>query len=90
MKGHDKLVIHYKKLERISRDKHSSLLGPFVSLEENGYLRVGPMYCSEILDWAENICQGQMKTLNKFTIEKCNDTLPNDSSPNDTWQRVKN
>jgi hypothetical protein len=29
--GSHKLVLHYTRLERIASDKHSSLLGPFVS-----------------------------------------------------------
>ncbi len=31
-------VLQYTRLERLARDKHSSLLGPFVSYEENGVL----------------------------------------------------
>jgi hypothetical protein len=31
-------VLHYTRLERLARDKHSSLLGPFVSYEENEVL----------------------------------------------------
>jgi hypothetical protein len=27
-------VLHYNKLERLSRDKHSSLLSPFLSFEQ--------------------------------------------------------
>ena len=27
-------MLHYTRLERLARDKHSSLLGPFVSYEE--------------------------------------------------------
>jgi hypothetical protein len=33
-------VLHYTILERLARDKHSSLLGPFVSMEENEVLRI--------------------------------------------------
>ncbi len=29
-------MLHYSTLERLVRDKHSSLLGPFVSYKENG------------------------------------------------------
>jgi hypothetical protein len=28
-------VLHYTKLEKLARIKHSSLLGPFVSYKEN-------------------------------------------------------
>jgi hypothetical protein len=28
-------VFHYTRLEKLTRDKHSRLLGPFVSYEEN-------------------------------------------------------
>jgi hypothetical protein len=31
---------HYTKLERLARDKDSSLLGPFVSYEENEVLGI--------------------------------------------------
>ncbi len=33
--GPNELVLHYNKLERLVSDKHSSLLGTFVSYEEN-------------------------------------------------------
>jgi hypothetical protein len=32
------LVLHYTGLERLARDKHFKLLGPFVSYEENEVL----------------------------------------------------
>jgi hypothetical protein len=28
-------VLHYSRLERLAREKHLSLLGPFVSYKEN-------------------------------------------------------
>ncbi len=28
-------VLHYTSLERLARDKHSNLLNPFISYEEN-------------------------------------------------------
>jgi hypothetical protein len=28
-------MLHYTKVERLARDKHSSLLGPFINYEEN-------------------------------------------------------
>jgi hypothetical protein len=34
------LVSHYTRLERLARDKHSCLLGPFVSYKENEVLQV--------------------------------------------------
>jgi hypothetical protein len=34
----NKLVLHYTRLERLAGDKHSSLLGPLVSYEENEVL----------------------------------------------------
>ncbi len=38
MKGPNKLVLHYTKQENHSWDKHSSLMGLFVSYEENEVL----------------------------------------------------
>jgi len=34
----NKLVLYYNKLERVASDKHSSLLGPFVSYKGNEVL----------------------------------------------------
>ncbi len=31
-------VLHYTRLERLASDKHSSILGPFMSYEENEVL----------------------------------------------------
>jgi hypothetical protein len=31
-------MLHHNKLEKLARDKHSSLSGPFVSCEENEVL----------------------------------------------------
>jgi hypothetical protein len=36
--GPNKLVLHFTGLERLARDKHSSLLDPFISYEENEVL----------------------------------------------------
>jgi hypothetical protein len=36
--GFNRLVVHYIRLERLARDKHSSLLVPFISYEENKVL----------------------------------------------------
>jgi hypothetical protein len=36
-------MLHYTKLEKLVRDKHTSLLNPFMSYEENGVLRIGPL-----------------------------------------------
>jgi hypothetical protein len=33
-------VLHYTRLERLARDKHSDLLGTFISYEENEVLRI--------------------------------------------------
>jgi hypothetical protein len=38
MNGHNKLVLHYTWLEILAKDKHSSLLAPFVSYDENEVL----------------------------------------------------
>jgi hypothetical protein len=38
MNGPNKLLFHYTRLERVSKDKHASLFSPFVSLEENEVL----------------------------------------------------
>ena len=35
MNGPSELVLHHTRLERLARDKHSSLLGPYVSFIEN-------------------------------------------------------
>jgi hypothetical protein len=40
MNGPNKLVLHYTGLERLARDKQSSLLGRFVSYEENEVLSI--------------------------------------------------
>ncbi len=36
-------MLHYTKLEKLVRDKHTSLLNPFMSYEENGVLRIWPL-----------------------------------------------
>jgi hypothetical protein len=36
------IVLHYTWLKRLARDKHSSLLGPFVIYKENKVLRIRP------------------------------------------------
>ncbi len=36
--GHVIIVLHYTKPLRLSKDKHPSLLGPFLSYEENEVL----------------------------------------------------
>ncbi len=33
-------MLHYTRLERLAKDKYSSLLGPFVSYEEKEMLRI--------------------------------------------------
>jgi len=38
--GPDKLVFHNNELERLVRDKHFSLLGPFKSCNENEVLSI--------------------------------------------------
>jgi hypothetical protein len=43
----NKLVLIYPKLERLALDKHSSLLGPFVSYIENEVLLKRPV---DVLD----------------------------------------
>ncbi len=35
MNRHNKVALHYTRLERLASDKHSSLLGPLVSYKEN-------------------------------------------------------
>jgi hypothetical protein len=35
-------VLHYTRLERLVRDKHSSLLGSFVSYEEDKWVEYDP------------------------------------------------
>ncbi len=35
-------MLHYNKLERLAREKHSSLLDPFVSYEENSTVNTVP------------------------------------------------
>jgi hypothetical protein len=37
--GPKDIVLHYIRLEGLAMDKHSSLLGPFVGLEENDGIR---------------------------------------------------
>jgi hypothetical protein len=34
---------HYARLEALYRDKHSNLLGPFISYEENEVLLIFPL-----------------------------------------------
>jgi hypothetical protein len=46
-KWDNKLVLIYPKLERLALDKHSSLLGPFVSYIENELLLIRP---ADVLD----------------------------------------
>jgi hypothetical protein len=36
--GSNKLLLHYTRQENLTKDKHSILLGPFVSSEENKVL----------------------------------------------------
>ncbi len=38
--GPNKKVLHYTRLKSLARDKHSSLLGPFVSYEENKEFKI--------------------------------------------------
>jgi len=38
--GPNKIGLYYTRLERLARDKHYSLLGPFVSYEENEVLLI--------------------------------------------------
>jgi hypothetical protein len=37
-------VVHYTRLERLARDKHPNLLGPFVSYEENEVVCIQPLF----------------------------------------------
>jgi hypothetical protein len=37
MNGLKELVLSYRKLGKLARDEHPSLLGPFQSYEENKY-----------------------------------------------------
>jgi hypothetical protein len=36
-------MLYYTRLERLGRDKHTSLLNPFISYVENGVLRIWPL-----------------------------------------------
>ncbi len=38
--GQQASVLHYNRLERLASDKHSSLLGPFISYKESEVLRI--------------------------------------------------
>ncbi len=42
MNGPNKLVFHYARLEMLARDKHSSLLGPFICYQGNEVLWILP------------------------------------------------
>jgi hypothetical protein len=43
------LVLHYKRLDKLARDKHSSLLGPFISYEENKFCEYDPRVFPRLL-----------------------------------------
>jgi hypothetical protein len=60
MHGPNKVVLHNSNLERVARDKHSSLLGPFVSYEENKVLRIGSrlLAASSLVDMIEIVSLG--------------------------------
>jgi hypothetical protein len=47
----NKMVLHYTKLQRLARNKHTSLLGPIVSYKENELLWGGSLglYCSYVM-----------------------------------------
>ncbi len=56
----NKLLLHYTKLERVAKNKHSSLLEPFVSYEENEvlWIRAQGQYSQHffffvIYEWAQ-------------------------------------
>jgi hypothetical protein len=66
-------VLQSTELERLAKDKHSSLLVQFVSYEEKevlcfwalvkelyilGNLRIGPISLSVTKHWARKACQG--------------------------------
>ncbi len=38
--AHSAIMLHYTRLKRLVRDKHSSLLGPFITYEENKFLQI--------------------------------------------------
>ncbi len=44
-------VLHYDRFGRLARNKHSSLLGPFVGYGENKVLWIWPMYSSLVFAW---------------------------------------
>jgi hypothetical protein len=53
-------MLQYTRLERLARVKHSSLLGPFVSYEENKVL------VCEIAVWC--VFHGRLKRIRKSTV----------------------
>jgi hypothetical protein len=42
-------VLNYRRLEWLARDKHSSLLGPFISYKENELLPIQPQVAKALI-----------------------------------------
>jgi len=47
-------LLHYSKLARLARDKHSSLFGPFVSYQEEKFFWTRLMFSRDAKNWIEN------------------------------------
>ncbi len=63
------------RLEKLARDKHSSLLGPFIGYEENELLWVRPQDLFITLHFITNLYMGPITSLEKLSRDKHSNLL---------------